>query len=61
MDEFIKLAEEMRDAQKNYFKARRNHDDEKSQYYLALSKRLEGEFDAFILKYKKDKEQPKLF
>lgn len=61
MDKFITLAESMRNAQKNYFKARRAHDDEKSQHFLVESKKLEREFDAFIENYKKEKVEPKLF
>ena len=59
--EFITLVTRMREAQENYFKARRKTDFSESPYWLTQSKMLERQVDDFIVKYNNDKAQPKLF
>lgn len=51
----------MRDAQKNYFRARRAQDSTQADHWLIVSKRLEREVDAIIDSHQKEKVQPKLF
>jgi len=61
MEEFINLVLQMRNAQKEYFLARKKKDDRKSAIALVDSKSFERQVDDFIEKYKSDKRQAKLF
>lgn len=61
MEDLIELVLRMRNAQKEYFRARKNGDQIQAGISLSESKRLEGQVDKFIQQYKADKGQPKLF
>lgn len=61
MDEFVNLVEKMREAQRNYFRARRQQRSSDSDHFLIESKRYEREVDELIEKFKQDKAKPKLF
>lgn len=52
LQDFIKLVESMRQAQENYFRARRSKDHNKAQEALQESKALEAKVDAAINNYK---------
>lgn len=54
-EKFVELTEQMRQAQKDYFKTKK--DDPKKQEILSLSKKLESVVDAAIYEYK----NPSLF
>lgn len=61
MEQFITLTEKMRDAQKNYFRARRQQNQKAADEYLNESRSLERQVDEWIEKYKQGKTQPSLF
>lgn len=61
MEDLIELILKMRNAQKDFFRYRKNGDQIQAGISLSESKRLEGQVDKFIQQYKAEKVQPKLF
>ena len=61
MNELIDLVSQMRNAQSAYFRARKNGDHVQAGISMSESKRLESQVDKFIMQYKAEKVQPKLF
>jgi hypothetical protein len=60
LNNFVKKVKDMRDAQANYFAARKKQDQEQSNLWFYKTKACERDVDKFIESYERDKAQPQL-